>query len=594
MKWILLTIAFLMLATPGHADPLAIEGLWLSDSRVERPTGDLAIVRDGETWRATFDGEEAVVAANQRGTILLDFPRHGTQARLRSDAPSRALEAFWIQDGDQGQRLASPMRLVTSAPGAWHAAVPRLDFHFTLYANIFRREDGLLIVAFRNPQRNTRGGGSRLFVQPQGLEITFLDNNEGKPGITHKARLSPDGSTITMLWAETGDTVTLHKATPLEAQAFYPRGPNAPRYVYAKPEQLDDGWRTAAPTETGLDPHGLEAAVQKVLDVDPSGRKPDLVHSLLVAHRGRLVLEEYFYGQSRTALHDLRSAGKTFSSVMLGTLIRDGAIRNADEPVMPLLQPVLTIANPSPDKDRITLAHLMTHMSGLACNDNDEQSPGNEDTMQSQPSKDWWSYVAGLPMVAAPGARYAYCSGGMNLMGAALTIKSGLWLPMLFQQSVAKPLQFGLYAWNLSPDGEGYMGGGARLASRDFLKLGQLYLNRGTWNAKRILPASWVDVSTSPKVKIDEASTGLDTETLHNTYPGGADGYAWHIFDIASGGRTYRSFEAAGNGGQMVVVVPELSLTVAMTGGNYNQGFIWGRWRDDSIGALIIPAVKGK
>jgi hypothetical protein len=44
----------------------------------------------------------------------------------------------------------------------------------------------------------------------------------------------------------------------------------------------------------------------------------------------------------------------------------------------------------------------------------------------------------------------------------------------------------------------------------------------------------------------------------------------------------------------MVVVVPELSLTVAMTGGNYNQGFIWGRWRDDIIGSLIIPAVKGK
>lgn len=594
MKWVLLAITLMMAAATAHADPSAIEGLWLSDSPLERPSGDFSLVRDGDSWRATFDGEAASVTGQQRGTVLLDFPLHSTQARLRTDTSSRVPEAFWIQDGDQGQKLASPMRMIATGPGSWHAAAPRLDLRFTLFANIFRREDGVLIVAFRNPQRNTRGGAPRLFVEQRGQKITFLDNNEGKPGITHKAQLSTDGTSITMPWAETGATVTFHRATPTEANAFFPKGAPAPRYAYVTPEQLDDGWHTATATDTGLDPRGLEAAVQKVADVDPSGRKPDLVHALLVAHRGRLVLEEYFYGQSRTALHDLRSAGKTFSSVMLGTLVRDGAIRSADEPVMPMLRPAFAIANPSPEKDRITLAHLMTHMSGLACNDNDEQSPGNEDTMQSQPSKDWWSYIAGLPMVARPGTRYAYCSGGMNLVGAALTIKSGAWLPMLFDQSVARPLQFGPYAWNLSPDGEGYMGGGARLSSRDFLKLGQLYLDRGKWNGKRILPTSWVDVSTSPKVKIDEASTGLDTETLHNTYPGGSDGYAWHMFDIVSGGRAYRSFEAAGNGGQIVVVVPELSLTVAMTGGNYNQGFIWGRWRDDIIGALIIPAVKRK
>jgi CubicO group peptidase (beta-lactamase class C family) len=180
----------------------------------------------------------------------------------------------------------------------------------------------------------------------------------------------------------------------------------------------------------------------------------------------------------------------------------------------------------------------------------------------------------------------------MNLVGAALTVRSGQWLPELFHDTIARPLQFGTYAWNLMPTGEGYMGGGARLLSRDLLKLGQLYLGKGGWNGKRIVSPDWVARSTTPQVVINEASTGLDTETLQNTYPGGADGYAWHIFQIDVDGRKYTSFEASGNGGQMVVVVPELDLAVAMTGGNYNQGFIWGRWRDEIIGNQIIRALK--
>jgi CubicO group peptidase (beta-lactamase class C family) len=521
----------------------------------------------------------------------LRFPAQGAQLRGRADAKGQLQDAFWIQPGDQGQDLASPIVMQALGHETWRGRAAALDLRFTLYANIFRREDGLLIVAFRNPQRNTRGGGSRLFVEQKGFSISFLDNNEGKPGIRHDGTIAIDGSSITMPWAETGATITLHRATPVEEAAYYPRGKARSPYVYARPAQLNDGWQAATARDTGIDEARLAGAVQKVIDVDPSGRKPDLVHAMIVAHNGRLVLEEYFYGQKRTDLHDLRSAGKTLSSVMLGTLMRDGTISDANTPVMPILRTRFEVANPSAAKDAITLAHLMTHMSGLACDDNDEHSPGGEDTMQGQPSANWWKYIADLPVVTAPGTRYAYCSGGVNLVGAALTMKSGLWLPMLFDRDIARPLRFGPYAWNLSPDGEGYMGGGARMAPRDLLKIGQLYLNRGTWDGRRIVPEAWVDHSTSPKVVINEQSTGLDAQAFQNSYVGGSDGYAWHIFDITAAGRTWRSYEAAGNGGQMVVVVPELSLAVAMTGWNYNQGFIWGRWRDDIIGGHIIPAI---
>lgn len=106
-------------------------------------------------------------------------------------------------------------------------------------------------------------------------------------------------------------------------------------------------------------------------------------------------------------------------------------------------------------------AHLMTHSSGLACDDDDAASPGNEGTMQSQTRQpDWWKYMLDLPVSNNPGSHYAYCSGGMNLVGAGLTAGTKTWLPELFDRTIARPLQFGRYYYNLMPTHEGYTGGG--------------------------------------------------------------------------------------------------------------------------------------
>jgi CubicO group peptidase (beta-lactamase class C family) len=198
------------------------------------------------------------------------------------------------------------------------------------------------------------------------------------------------------------------------------------------------------------------------------------------------VLDEYFYGYDRDAAHDTRSASKTFSSVMLGALMMGGSSLSPQTHIYELLSAQGPFAHPDPRQHEITLAQLMTHTSGLACDDNDDASPGNEDTMQSQRAQsDWWKYTLDLPMAHDPGTHYAYCSANINLLGAALTTASGEWLPALFDRSVARPLQFGSWYWNVMPNGEGYLGGGAFVRPRDFLKLGQTFLDGGLWNRER-------------------------------------------------------------------------------------------------------------
>ena len=61
---------------------------------------------------------------------------------------------------------------------------------------------------------------------------------------------------------------------------------------------------------------------------------------------------------------------------------------------------------------------------------------------------------------------------------------------------------------------------------------------------------------------------------------------------LRSRDRAYREFDASGNGGQLLFVIPELELAVVLTGGNYLQGGIWNRWRDDIVGAALIPAIE--
>lgn len=93
------------------------------------------------------------------------------------------------------------------------------------------------------------------------------------------------------------------------------------------------------------------------------------------------------------------------------------------------------------------------------------------------------------------------------------------------------------------------------MRSRDLLKLGQLYLNRGRWNRTIVIDEDWVARSIQPHVRIDE-----QTEY----------GYLWWLRTFESGERPHRAYYMSGNGGNKVAVFPDDEMVVVITSTNYN------------------------
>jgi CubicO group peptidase (beta-lactamase class C family) len=299
--------------------------------------------------------------------------------------------------------------------------------------------------------------------------------------------------------------------------------------------------------------------VQTIIDTPMDSIASPYIHALLIARHGKLVVEEYFHGYTAGMPHETRSASKSVTSTLIGLALHDGAPLEVSTPVYDLMYDGNPPDKLDPRAGRMTLEHLLTMTPGLACDDNESDSPGQEETMQSQSEQpDWAQYTLDLPMAHEPGEHAAYCSASPNLALAMLRNATDTWIPELYQRLFAEPLQTGRYHMNLMPNGEAYGGGGQYIKARDFLKMGQVFLDDGSWKGERVLSDEWVHHAIMPKSHMFDQGYG----------------YLWWILDYPYKDRTVQAFYAGGNGGQYVIGIPELDVVVVFFGGNYSQSVL--------------------
>lgn len=127
----------------------------------------------------------------------------------------------------------------------------------------------------------------------------------------------------------------------------------------------------------------------------------------------------------------------------------------------------------------------------------------------------------------------------------------------------------------VTPIREVYSGGGHQVIARDYLKLAQLYLDRGTWRGRRILSQDWIDQSIQPRFKLGSRMYG----------------YLIWMQDYQYRGATVRTYCALGNGSQNACWIPELDLAITLFGANYNSPTI-NYLLNEFIPRRILPAVE--
>lgn len=557
-------------AAPAQAQPTdELAGLWKAQ-RLYGPVarGPLVVTRSGDTYRVDMMGLSLPVGESGG---MLSFALPEDQGAFAGKLIKGEIRGHWRS----GRRFnfASPVTLKPAGAYRWEGEIRPPDDRMTLYLRIEKRADGSLGAFIRNPERNVGVFTNIDRLVRKENDVTLIGKlfGQGQERELLKGVYDAENDILSIFYPNRGGTYDFRREG--DASHFYPRGKNPGRYSYGPPLARDDGWPTGTLEEARINRAGIERLVQSIIDAPIDSVEAPEIHSLLIARHGKLVLEEYFHGEHRDKLHDTRSAAKSLTATVVGAAMYAGAPLKLSSPVYEVMNGGRFPEGLETQKRAMTLEHLLTMSSGYFCDDSNPGAPGNEDGMWDQSEvPDFYRFTLAVPMATAPGARAVYCSASPNLALGMVGKATGESPMAVFDRLVGEPLRIARYGWAYDYADQPYGGGAVWMLPRDFMKLGQLMLNGGTWNGKRILSREFAERASSRLYH------------LRNLYYG----YLWWGIDYPYKDRTLRAYYAVGNGGQFVCVIPELDLVVAMYGGNYARLAHW----LDMTPQSILPTVR--
>lgn len=284
-------------------------------------------------------------------------------------------------------------------------------------------------------------------------------------------------------------------------------------------------------------------------------------HSVLISRNGKMIYENYFDGYNANTPHDMRSASKSISSAIVG-LAKDKALfKNVNQSIFEFLPAKYQVLKDSL-KAKISIQSLLTMSSGIDAIDYgigaNPKSPATEDNYQR--SKDWIETILKSPMINTPNTQANYGSANPFLLGIAMDSVVTEPLEIFMDKNLFQKLDISNYVMFTDFNGNPYFGGGMYLTSKDMLKFGELYLNDGKWKGNRVLSKEWVKESFE------------NYRALKNTKDKNGYGYLWWHNTYKANGKSVKSIEARGAGGQYIFVVPSLKTVVVVTSGNFKNG----------------------
>jgi CubicO group peptidase (beta-lactamase class C family) len=297
--------------------------------------------------------------------------------------------------------------------------------------------------------------------------------------------------------------------------------------------------------------------------------KVNTLHSFMIVRHGHVIAEGWWKPEAADKQHILWSLSKSFNSTAVGLAVAEGKL-SLDDPVLKFF-PADAPAEPSDNLKAMKVRDLLSMSCG---HDTESKIIDNAPTVKQ--------FLA-HPVPHQPGTHFQYNTLGSYVLSAIVSKVTGQNSLEFLKPRLFEPLGIETPKWDASPEGPSLGGYGLYLCTEDIAKFGQLYLQRGKWNGRQLLPEKWVEEATSKHVSNDQAShskIGVDW----------TQGYGFQFWRC-----THNAFRGDGRAGQVCVVIPEKDMVIAMTADANNfqtqMNAIWDHlWPACSADALPVDA----
>jgi len=301
-------------------------------------------------------------------------------------------------------------------------------------------------------------------------------------------------------------------------------------------------------------PQKLYPGLDPVLDwafSEPDPSKPRRTRAVVILHKGMIAAERYAPGFDKDTRLIGWSMTKSVISALVGILAKEGRL-SLDGPL-----PVPEWQAQGDPRGKITMDHLLRMSSGLQFGE-DYKNPLKDVSRMMFEEADMGAYASRKNLEAEPGTKWKYSSGTTNIISRIIRIIVGdADYADLPRRALFEPL--GMSSSIIEQDESGTFVGSSFMyaTAREWARFGQLYLQDGVWEGRRILPEGWAGYAATAAPAAPEKKYGahfwlkIPKEFLGGDYEKLVPADAFHC---------------VGYEGQFVSIIPSRQLVIVRLG----------------------------
>lgn len=297
--------------------------------------------------------------------------------------------------------------------------------------------------------------------------------------------------------------------------------------------------------------------------IESADRDIDSLHSVMLLRHGHVVAEGWWAPYNAESPHMLYSLSKSFTSTAVGLAISEGKLSLSD-PVLKFF-PEDAPANPS------------DHLESMRVSDLLRMSTGHQSEPQLGGNQSWTKTFLAHPVPFKPGTHFMYNTPATYMLSAIVQKVTGQTVLDYLTPRLFEPLGIQKPTWETSPQGISCGGYGLSVRTEDIARFGQLYLQKGKWQGKQLVPEAWVDAATSR-----QTSNGSSPDSDWD------QGYGYQFWRCRHG-----LYRGDGAFGQYCIVMPEQDAVVAITSGVRDMQAVMNLVWDKLLPAMKPSALAG-